>query len=173
MENMTFWDKVQIKSDEECWLWTASVSSSGYGMFKRPAPGKLVTAHRHSFEIAHGAVPVGMLIMHSCDNKKCVNPKHLTLGTHLDNNRDCMSKGRDRKNSPKGERSRAAKLTQHDVQRIRRLYLDGEKLSDIAALFSINFRSITRICYGETWQHLLGIDGYPSLEELQAAKRRS
>jgi hypothetical protein len=81
----------------ECWLWLGSVKNSGYGMaYTGMKAGRAIyrTAHRVAYELAHGVIPHGMQVMHTCDVKLCVNPDHLSLGTHADNMRDMASKGR-------------------------------------------------------------------------------
>jgi hypothetical protein len=102
-----FWTKVNLNGPVpphkprlgKCWIWTAS-TSSGYGKFK--AGYKWHRAHRFSYECATGTViatgddPQDTSVMHLCDNTLCVNPRHLALGTHLDNVRDCVKKGRNR-----------------------------------------------------------------------------
>lgn len=87
-----FWCKVR-KSDG-CWEWTGSIGSHGYGqIMDRGTP---LTVHRVSYLLAHGedSIADGLYVMHRCDNKKCVNPDHLSLGTHADNMADMTSKGR-------------------------------------------------------------------------------
>lgn len=87
-----FWEKVDKSSD--CWIWTgASSGPNGYGKFS-PKHGQPVYAHRFSYTLAHGAIPDGMHILHSCDNRKCVNPAHLSAGSHSENMRDMRSKER-------------------------------------------------------------------------------
>ena len=85
-----FWSKVDKRG--ACWNWTASRMVSGYGVLK--FRGRTCGAHRVAYELTHGPIPDGMVVMHSCDNPSCVNPAHLSLGTICDNMRDMYAKGR-------------------------------------------------------------------------------
>lgn len=91
-----FFEKVNICAPRECWEWQASFYKCGYGQFSMCIDGswRPRQAHRMSWIIHCGQIPQGLLVCHSCDNKKCVNPHHLFLGTHKDNLRDMSSKGR-------------------------------------------------------------------------------
>jgi hypothetical protein len=92
----SFWNKVSIKNDRECWEWMAAKQPNGYGKFAM-WNGKLhnFLSHRLAWMLWHGEDPGGLLVLHKCDNRGCVNPGHLFLGTHRDNIMDKIAKGRD------------------------------------------------------------------------------
>lgn len=114
-----FWDNVKIT--DSCWLWIEDICKGGYGA------AKFGLAHRFSWTIHNGPIPVGMYVLHNCqdgDNPKCVNPKHLWIGTQLENIQDRNNKGRTR--SSIGIKNSKARLTEEQVLEIRRLYATGE-----------------------------------------------
>lgn len=91
-----FWPKVDKKGPAECWLWTAATLGSGYGQLGSDHKEERL-AHRISWELANGSkIPDGACVLHSCDTPACVNPAHLRLGTHAENTKDKMSRGRHR-----------------------------------------------------------------------------
>lgn len=84
-----FWDSVLKSHEHGCWTWTGpKIKRTGHGTW-----GK-VLAHRHSWALANGPIPDGMWVLHHCDNPPCVNPRHLYLGTVIENVRDAIARGR-------------------------------------------------------------------------------
>lgn len=107
-----FWSKVN--KTKTCWLWTACVLESGYGGFR--FNGVCEGSHRVSWKLTYGPIPKGKCVLHHCDVRLCVNPKHFFLGTLADNVRDAQAKGR----IPRNENHWNSKLTKQDVRFIRK-----------------------------------------------------
>jgi hypothetical protein len=95
-----FWAKVDIRSDDECWKWTAYTNASGYGMFgvgsRTDDSRRRVYAHRFAWEVTNGPIPNRLFVCHTCDNPPCVNPNHMFLDTLHGNMKDAAAKGRTR-----------------------------------------------------------------------------
>ena len=90
-----FWAKVDRRGPDDCWNWTAMTHPDGHGRIGEGGHyGRMLYAHRVSYELHIGPIPPGLVVMHKCDNPRCVNPAHLQLGTDADNHRDCWNKGR-------------------------------------------------------------------------------
>jgi len=89
---------LKVNKTESCWHWIGSKNiSTGYGAMH--VRGKLLKAHRVSYELFNGKIPEGLYVCHKCDVPSCVNPEHLFVGSALDNTRDKMKKGRYRNGS--------------------------------------------------------------------------
>lgn len=116
--DIRFWEKVN-KTDS-CWLWTGSKNNTGYG--RVGVRGKLLLAHRVSFEMVNGKIKKGMNVLHKCDIPSCVNPNHLWLGSHKENMKDMYKKGR----ACTGEDRPQSKLTIKKVEYIRERYKIGD-----------------------------------------------
>ena len=142
-----FWDKVDITG--ACWNWTGSTTGVGYGHLK--VEGKDVAAHRFAYSLIYGIIPDGLCICHHCDNKACVKPSHLFLGTYSDNQQDSVTKGR--KNSPQGEASGMSKLVENDVHEIRRLHERGVNQTILGKMWGISGQHIGRIVNRKRWRH--------------------
>ena len=99
---------------------------------------------------ANGPIPSKMQVLHRCDVMRCCNPAHLFLGTHQDNMRDKMAKGR----QARGSRSGSSKLGERDVGIIKTLLDLGVRHLKLAALFGVSKAAISSISRGRTWRHV-------------------
>lgn len=137
-----FWIKVQ--KTEGCWEWTGA-RVSGYGVLGMN--GTSVKAHRFSWELHNGPIPKGLHVCHHCDNRKCIRPDHLFLGTDADNIADAVSKGR----MARGSRQALSKLTPDEVKQVRALLAEGRTARDIASRFGVFHTTIQAIKEGKSW----------------------
>lgn len=111
-----FWARVQ--RGDGCWEWTGRLNEHGYGglWFRR----KMDRAHRVAWTLTNGEIPAGLCVLHHCDNRRCVRPDHLFVGTQLDNMRDMVAKGRQAHPRPlRGLDHPRGKLSDEDVAVIR------------------------------------------------------
>ncbi len=132
-----------------CILWMGNLNESGYGILSMGTRRRSIRAHRVAYELVNGPVPRGLVVMHKCDNPRCVNADHLQLGTHSDNHADMVSKLRHNH----GERSYFAKLTEEQVREIRRRS-NGTSQGDLAGSYGVNRQTIARIISRETWKYV-------------------
>jgi hypothetical protein len=149
-----FWSKVE-KSDE-CWEWAAYKQQNGYGQF---GIGRrhVVYAHRVAAYIAGlidtlNPMGAGNQVCHTCDNRGCVNPAHLFIGTAKDNAHDRIQKGRC--NTPRGENAGASKLLEKDILIIRRRHSAGELQKDLAKEYKVHSAHVSKIVSGKKWAHI-------------------
>jgi HNH endonuclease len=130
-----------------CWEFTGH-RRRGYGTFW--LRGTNVQAHRASWLIHHGEVPAGQHVCHRCDNRACVNPEHLFLGTAADNIADKCAKGRQAKGSDNGR----AKLTERDVAEIRWRIRNGARDPQLAGAWGVSVSLIKQIRRRQVWRHV-------------------
>lgn len=157
--------KVQV-DNRGCWNWTGA-KRTGYGRLtcgsRTDNTRRTVSAHRYSYEVFCGPIPKGMEICHSCDNRACVNPDHLFVGTRQDNIDDREAKGRN--NPPIGVAHPHAKLSEQSVMQARLLRDQGMSYRALASKFGVCRKTITKACTGVTWRHLPGLPAPPEVKE--------
>ena len=152
-----FWARVDRGGSDECWEWQGSLDSSGYGNLSES--GKQGVAHRQAWELENGD-PGDDWVLHTCDNKRCVNPNHLYLGDHTQNMADAWERGlmTPNNNLPSadelsGESGPGAKLTEEEARKVKDMI--GEKTQEeIAEEFGIDQTTVSSIKLGRTWSHL-------------------
>ena len=145
----------KVDKTDTCWIWKASIrGNSGYGAFK--INGKVKSAHRVSWEIYNNkSVPEGLLVCHKCNNRLCVNPEHLYVGTYVDNMRDAIRNGvRDHYKYVYGEKVGTAKLSEDNILEIVRLHEEGLSQKEIAKKFKVDRSAIGNVLRGKTWKHI-------------------
>ena len=146
----------KIKKIDGCWIWQAGTCKDGYGQISYGS--KTYRAHRLSYEAYIGKIPKGLIIMHSCDNPLCVNPKHLLLGTHQDNTDDKIKKGR--QTILRGESVSNSKLTEAQVLLIRARLASTRwgsihlTITTFAKSFSVSPGAISDVYYRKSWRHI-------------------
>lgn len=152
---LTVGDRLEFYSmpttDCGCSLWLGCLNKNGYGQLR--LNGRMVYAHRLSWENKNGPIPDGLFALHHCDNPACINPDHLFLGSHKDNSDDKVKKKRHRWNPspPLGADNLNAKLTDSDVAKIRASNATQRK---IAADFGIAQVTVSKIINRKQWGHI-------------------
>ena len=160
-----FWKNVQ-KTDG-CWLWTGTVSSRGkYGTLCWAYGNKPIRAHRLSWLLHKGPIPNELCVLHHCDNRLCVRPSHLFLGTRKDNYHDMARKGRRPPYLGQFDGSKAcnAKLTEGKVLRAKELYRNGKKtMSEMAREYGVNCWTLRAAVLGIQWKFLSTAENTPPI----------
>lgn len=137
---------VDKSTDTGCWEWTGRLNNNGYGII---SVGKgAVLMHRASWEVFCGDIPDHLYVLHKCDNRKCINPNHLFLGSLLDNNRDARQKMRTFTDG----RHFNARLTVDEVLEIKNM--PSVSSDDLASLYSVSRATINAIRSGRNWSHV-------------------
>ena len=143
-----FWKKVDKNGPNGCWNFTGAKLRGGYGGIKRK-DGAQLKAHRFSYELHNGPIPIDLCVCHICDNPACVNPAHLFLGTVRENTHDMIAKGR--KVVSSGSKNGMAKLSNNDVSKIRN---DQRNQRDIANDYGISQSQVSCIKSRKSWKSL-------------------
>lgn len=149
-----FWNKVNKRSDDECWLWLGQLMPNGYGRISLGAKNLGGEgAHRVSWKLSNNQdIPPKMVVMHSCDNPKCVNPKHLSLGTPKENTQDMISKGRMVVVPPVGKENGKAILDEEKVKLIR---ASTESHAALGRRLGVSPNCVRGVRTGRTWSHVV------------------
>lgn len=152
----TFWSKVDKTPGQgpngECWEWRAGISSNGYGQsyFFGKTQGK--GAHVISWTLTNG--PTNLHVLHHCDNRLCVNPSHLFIGSNLDNTKDRDTKGRHKGGRSPGVMNKGAKMSEEDILKIRGMAAGGMTQKSIAKIYNLHHDTILKIVNRKLWKHL-------------------
>lgn len=151
-EKSDVWRHIDASGDlDACWPWLLSCNpQTGYGQFT--VNYRLYSVPRLIFELTHGRVPPGKRVCHSCDNRRCANPRHLFAGTAKDNSEDMVRKGRQSRRV--GVLNTQAKLDDENVRLIRSLLAAGMRQREIASLFGLHQVAVSLIKRGLRWAHV-------------------
>lgn len=173
-----FGHRVRITGEQTCWKWLAGKFEQGYGLIRYN--GKTSYAHRVSYSVTRGEIPKGLCVLHKCDNRECINPNHLWLGTKAQNNTDRHLKGRDAtglRSGPhtrpesrarghrngahthpecilRGEDNGCSKLTQANILEIHELRKTGMLQREIASKFGVSQVLISKVLLRKVWKFM-------------------
>lgn len=139
-----------VDKTESCWNWTGYCDANGYSRIT--IRSELFLGHVLSYLLHYGPIPDKLHVCHSCDNPKCVNPKHLWLGTHQENMKDRNEKGRCGVSGRYGEDINTSKLTEEQVREIRSCVEKGAKQTQMAKRFGVSRSTINSLIKRRTWK---------------------
>lgn len=159
-----FWSKAEMNPNNGCLEWTGRTHRGGYGAFDVSFPKGTWNAHRLAYTLTYGAIPDHLFVCHSCDNRKCINPTHLWLGTNEENIQDRHSKGRSKGGSGKGFEHNQSKVTLNDVLFIRTAGLTLEQYKEKLGL---SISAISKIRSGVNYKE---VKVGPNLKDMHEVK---
>ena len=114
-----FWARVERRSPDECWPFQGSINRSlGYGTIKFERVFDY--AHRVAYRLTYGEIPEGQVVRHACDNRRCCNPRHLSLGTHGDNMDDMVEHNRHRRQASRESLLKEVEAAEDRLMRLKR-----------------------------------------------------
>ncbi len=145
-------DRCVRPAGDGCWIWSIGTDSCGYG--KGWWSNRRQGAHRLSWIAFKGPIPKGKQVLHKCDTPACVNPAHLFLGTHADNMRDMVRKGRLVCRPLIGSDCYNAKLSEKSVRKARIKAAMGAPVSALARFFNVGTETMRDAIQRRTWRHL-------------------
>jgi|ERR1041385_2741997 hypothetical protein len=153
-DTLKFFESTVVDQRSGCWIWTRGRTSKGYGALYEN--GKQISAHRFAYKAWVGEIPVGLYVLHRCDERACVNPEHLFLGTAFDNTQDMIAKGR----FVVGKRQHGSDnpksiFSESQVRQMRKLHSEGHSLVSINKRFGGHYSSVKRIINRKYWRHLI------------------
>jgi len=155
MDRLTKSLKRFVVTKSGCWEFTGFLDKDGYGRIR--VKGKDMGAHRAMWIHAFGNPSPGMFVCHTCDNRKCINPEHLFLGTNRDNLADMRAKGRSllgRPGNAIGEKNGQAVLNEQSVREIRAAAIAGAPRAKLAERFGVTVVAIGLVLSRKRWAHV-------------------
>lgn len=160
-----FWAFVDKRTEDECWPWKGAILGFGYG--HTAAAGKKITAHRLSYLLHYGSIPDGMCVLHRCDNPPCCNPRHLFVGTKIDNIDDMNAKGRGSK--PPVRLGCAVNTNKLSETQVLEIFGSDGTYTALAQKFGVSRKTIKAIKTGRNWSHLTKC---PPVQQRSSFQRR-
>lgn len=146
--------RVKLNPKTDCWEWQGaraggSKKQEGYATVSVDA--KNIDVHRMMYAVFNGAIPWRHCVMHTCDNRSCINPAHLTVGTLSENAKDMWRKER----GIRGEKNGLSKLNKYQVLEIRKLYAKGDtSYSKLGKLYGVCPQAVWMIVKRKNWKHI-------------------
>lgn len=153
-----FWSRLNKKSGDGCWEWTGGLSL-GYGALWDATCQNNVGAHCFSWRLHFGDVPDGLFVCHECDNRRCVRPDHLFLGTNGDNQIDSIKKNRG---------GRSVLTVSMAIDLCREFYCGDYNIADLSRKYGVHFSTAASVVTGDSWGHVTGV----TKEKFQEYRRK-